>query len=83
VDGIRVNHRLTGWVGGVGSVERIYLAQSRDRWQALVNAVMNLRVLAPRSYLVVFNFSVTDKLWIGRRKNSENTRSRTKKPQNR
>jgi hypothetical protein len=33
------------WVG----VEWIQLAQDRDRWRALVNTVMNLRVLAPRS----------------------------------
>jgi hypothetical protein len=35
--------RLTG-----GSVEWIHLAQDRDRWRAVVNAVTNLRVLAPR-----------------------------------
>jgi hypothetical protein len=33
---------------GVG-VDGIQLAQDRDRWLAAVNAVMNLRVLAPRS----------------------------------
>jgi hypothetical protein len=30
----------TGW----GKMDWIYLAQDRDRWLALVNAVMNLRV---------------------------------------
>jgi hypothetical protein len=33
----------------VGGVEWIHLAQDRDHWWAVVNAVMNLRVLAPRS----------------------------------
>jgi hypothetical protein len=31
-----------------GDVGWIHLAQDWDRWQALVNAVMNLRVMAPR-----------------------------------
>jgi hypothetical protein len=33
----------------LGSVEWIQLAQDRDRWRALVNTVMNLRVLDPRN----------------------------------
>jgi hypothetical protein len=34
---------------GLGCVDWIRLAQDRDRWRAVVTAVMNLRVLAPRS----------------------------------
>jgi hypothetical protein len=30
---------------GSGDVDWIHLAQDRDRWRALVNTVMNLRVL--------------------------------------
>jgi hypothetical protein len=37
--------REIGW----GSIEWIQLAQDRDRWQAVVNTVMNLRILAPLS----------------------------------
>jgi hypothetical protein len=44
-DGIRVDLGEIGW----GSVGWIQLAQDRDRWRALVDTVMNLRVLAPRS----------------------------------
>jgi hypothetical protein len=43
--GIKMDLREIGW----GGVEWIQLAQDRDRWWAVVNAVMNLRVLAPRS----------------------------------
>jgi hypothetical protein len=44
-DGIRMDLEEIGW----GGVEWIHLAQDRDRRRALVNAVMNLRVLGPRS----------------------------------
>jgi hypothetical protein len=44
-DRIRMDLRETGW----GSVDWIQLAQDRDRWRALVNTVMNLRVLVSRS----------------------------------
>jgi hypothetical protein len=33
---------------GLGCVDWIRLAQDRDRWRAVVSAVMNLRVLTPR-----------------------------------
>jgi hypothetical protein len=44
-DGIRMDLRETG----LGGVDWIGLSQDRDRWRAVVNAVMNLRVPAPRS----------------------------------
>jgi hypothetical protein len=34
---------------GLGGVDWIRLAQDRDRWRAVVSAVMNRRVLVPRS----------------------------------
>jgi hypothetical protein len=44
-DGIRMYLREIG----LGGVDWIRLAQDRDHWRAVVSAVMNLRVLAPRS----------------------------------
>jgi hypothetical protein len=44
-DGLRMDLREIG----LGGVDWIPLAQDRDRWRAVVSAVMNLRVLAPRS----------------------------------
>jgi hypothetical protein len=49
-DGVKMDLREIGW----GNVEWIHLSQGRIHWQALVNAVMNLRVLVPRSYYFLF-----------------------------
>jgi hypothetical protein len=40
VDNIRMDLVKVGW----GDVDWIGLAQDRDRWRALVNSVLNLRV---------------------------------------
>jgi hypothetical protein len=44
-DGIIMDLREIGF----GDVDWIRLVQDRDGWRAVVSAVMNLRVLAPRS----------------------------------
>jgi hypothetical protein len=44
-DGIKMDLRKIGF----GGVDWIRLSQDRDRWRAVVSAVMDLRVLAPRS----------------------------------
>jgi hypothetical protein len=36
-------------IGWGESVEWVHLARDKDHWKAVVNAVMNLRVLAPHS----------------------------------
>jgi hypothetical protein len=46
--------REIGWE----SVDWIQLVQDRDRWRALVNTAMNLRVLAPRSERVSYSAEV-------------------------
>ena len=40
-DNIKINLQELGWGGGM---DWIFLAQDRERWRALVNAVMNVRV---------------------------------------
>jgi hypothetical protein len=47
-DGIRMN---LGEIG-LGGVDWFRLAQDRYRWRAVVSAVMNLRVPAPRTYIL-------------------------------
>jgi hypothetical protein len=59
-DGIKMDFREVGW----GCVEWIHLAQDRDLWRAVVSAVMNLRVLAPRSYLVIILKSFIIQLYV-------------------
>jgi hypothetical protein len=44
-DAIRMDLREIG----LGGVDWIQLAQDRDRWRAVVSAVINLRDLVPRS----------------------------------
>jgi hypothetical protein len=44
-DGFRMDLREIGF----GGMDWIRLTQDRDRWRAVVSAVMNLRVLAPWS----------------------------------
>jgi hypothetical protein len=41
VDIIKMDLREIGW----GGIDRIYVVQDRDQWRAVVNTVMNLRVL--------------------------------------
>jgi hypothetical protein len=49
IDGIRMDLREIVW----GGVDWIQLAQDRDGWQALVNKVITLWVLAPWSYFAI------------------------------
>jgi hypothetical protein len=52
---VRPRSRWEDWIRmdlgeiGLGGVDWIRLSQDRDRWRAVVSAVMNLRVLVPQS----------------------------------
>jgi hypothetical protein len=52
-DRIRMYLRESGW----WSVDWIRLAEDRDQWWAVVNAVMNFQVLVPQSELVTLCLS--------------------------
>jgi hypothetical protein len=49
VDGRMGSKWTLGRLVGAGGVKWIHLAQDRDFWRAVVNAVMSLRVLEPRN----------------------------------
>jgi hypothetical protein len=50
---------------GWWSIDWIQLAQGKDRWRAVVSAVMNLRALPPWiGWLVSFNFSVSGSVYF-------------------
>jgi hypothetical protein len=52
IDGRRGSKWIVGRLAGVeGCVEWIHSAQDREKWQALANTMINLRVLEPQSYL--------------------------------
>jgi hypothetical protein len=51
-DGTRMDLREIGW----GSVDWIQLAHDRDQWRAIVDTVMNLLVLEPRSYYYYYYY---------------------------
>jgi hypothetical protein len=59
-DGIKMDLNEIGW----GGVEWIHLAQDRDRWRAVVSAVMNLRVLAPRGQSVSQSVRLDATCWL-------------------
>jgi hypothetical protein len=54
VDNIKMDHLELGW----GDVDWIDLAQGRDRWRALANSVLNLKMLG--------NYRVSKQLGISR-----------------
>jgi hypothetical protein len=61
-DTMKMDLRELGWE----SVEWVHLAQGRDQWGAVANTVMNLRVLAPHSYVyVIFGTLFDVRSWSG------------------
>jgi hypothetical protein len=52
---MKMDLREIGWGGGV---EWIHLAQDRDHWRAVVNAVMNLQVLVPWSWFGMKHYAI-------------------------
>jgi hypothetical protein len=59
------NGHSEDWLGECGVV---HLAQDRDHRRVVVNAVMNLRVLAPHCWLVGYKFSTDRAQKIGQNK---------------
>jgi hypothetical protein len=49
IDGKMGLEWILGRSAGGGCAEWIHLAQDRYQWRAVVNTVVNLRILAPRS----------------------------------
>jgi hypothetical protein len=47
---------------GLGGVDWIRLAQDRGKWRAVVSAVMNIRVLAPRSLVTAARMTML--FWV-------------------
>jgi hypothetical protein len=59
-DGIRMDIWEIVW----GVVKWIRLAQDRDQWWALENAVTNLWVLVPQSYLVILTLPTQQQNYV-------------------
>jgi hypothetical protein len=59
-DGIRIDLREIS----LGGLDWIRLAQDRDRWRAVVSAVMNCRFLAPRNQYTLITHRILKALKI-------------------